>query len=257
MAFDLTCSAAPSVNYRSKAQIARVVTENWCATSMYCPACSSNALASTANNCPGIDFNCPKCGLSYQLKSSKTAFKNRVVDAGYDAMINAVRSAQVPNLLLLHYSAGWSIIDLFLIPSFFFTESSIEKRKPLSVKARRAGWIGCNILLDKIPVDGRIAIVSSGVITSPSEVRREYQRIKPLKDLNVDTRGWTLVVLNLVRKLDTQVVLLSDIYAFEPYLQSIHPQNKNIRAKIRQQLQILRDMGLLAFEGNGRYRVLQ
>ena len=35
----------------------------------------------------------------------------------------------------------------------------------------------------------------------------------------------------------------------------LHPQNRFVRPKIRQQLQILRDLGLLEFLGRGRYRV--
>ena len=223
---------------------------------MYCPACSSNSLTAAPNNCPGVDFTCPKCTLAYQLKSQKPALKNRVVDAGYDAMIRAIRSERVPNLFLLRYSSAWSVIDLFLVPSFFFTESAIEKRKPLSVKARRAGWIGCNILLDNIPVDGRIAVVSNGVAANPSYVRREYQRIKPLSALSSDMRGWTLDVLNVLRKIGKQAVSLADVYAFEQSLQALHPNNKNVKPKIRQQLQVLRDLGFLSFEGDGRYRVL-
>ena len=33
-----------------------------------------------------------------------------------------------------------------------------------------------------------------------------------------------------------------------------HPNNNNIRAKIRQQLQQLRDRGIISFLGNGRYQ---
>ncbi len=252
---DLACSLEPGLRYRSKAQIARVVTENWCATYMYCPACTSNSLTQAPNNCPGIDFTCPKCTLAYQLKSQKLALKNRVVDAGYDAMIRAIRSERIPNLLLLRYSPAWSVIDLLLVPSFFFTESAIEKRKPLSVTARRAGWVGCNILLGNIPIDGRITVVSASVVVNPIQVRQEYERIRPLSKLKGEMRGWTLDVLNILRKVGTQDISLSDVYAFERHLQGIHPNNNNIRAKIRQQLQALRDLGFLSFEGNGRYRI--
>ncbi|MEG1603603.1 MAG: hypothetical protein RR340_08305, partial [Cloacibacillus sp.] len=47
---------------------------------------------------------------------------------------------------------------------------------------------------------------------------------------------------------------LAQIYDFEEKLSAIHPENNNIRAKIRQQLQILRDRGLIEFAGRGRYR---
>src|SRR5271166_4975421 len=61
----------------------------------------------------------PMCSLGYQLKSRKTALKNRVVDAGYEAMIRAIRSEQVPNLFLLQYASSWSVVNLLLVPSFF------------------------------------------------------------------------------------------------------------------------------------------
>jgi type II restriction enzyme len=48
---------------------------------------------------------------------------------------------------------------------------------------------------------------------------------------------------------------LDDVYAFEDRLKAIYPGNNNIRPKIRQQLQVLRDRGWLSFVGRGRYRV--
>jgi len=172
-------------------------------------------------------------------------------------MIEAIHSEQVPNLVLLQYSPSWRVVNLLLIPSFFLTESAIEKRKPLSPEAERANWVGCNILLDNVPEDGRIAIVSDGIAASPSQVRKSYQRVQPLRELGLKVRGWTLDVLNVLRKLSKRELSLADFYEFEDYLQGLHPNNKNIRPKIRQQLQVLRELGYLAFEGNGRYRVLR
>ena len=47
---------------------------------------------------------------------------------------------------------------------------------------------------------------------------------------------------------------LDDIYSFEDALKQKHPQNKNVKPKIRQQLQMLRDKGFVEFLGNGQYR---
>ncbi len=47
---------------------------------------------------------------------------------------------------------------------------------------------------------------------------------------------------------------LEDVYACEAQLAALYPGNNNVRPKIRQQLQVLRDQGYLAFEGRGRYR---
>jgi hypothetical protein len=50
--------------------------------------------------------------------------------------------------------------DFILILKHFFVPDIIERRNPLSSDARRAGWEGCNILIDKVPEQGRIPIVS-------------------------------------------------------------------------------------------------
>ena len=68
-------------------------------------------------------------------------------------------------------------------------------------------------------------------------------------------RGWTLDVLNVVRSLGREDFSLADVYARSAELARLHPRNRFVRPKIRQQLQILRDLGLLEFLGRGRYRV--
>ena len=46
----------------------------------------------------------------------------------------------------------------------------VEKRKPLSPTARRAGWVGCNILISKIPKQGIIEIVKNGKVCDINDV---------------------------------------------------------------------------------------
>jgi type II restriction enzyme len=127
----------------------------------------------------------------------------KVHDAGYDAMVAAIRSDRAPNLFVLQYSSSWLVENLLLIPRAFFTESVIEKRKPLGPKARRAGWVGCNILLSEIPIDGKIEMVSAGCPLSERLVRDEFSRVRKLADLPPQLRGWTVDVLTAVRRLGT------------------------------------------------------
>ena len=61
-------------------------------------------------------------------------------------------------------------------------------------------------------------------------------------------------MLACVDDLSSDTFSLAEIYAFEDRLKALHPGNRNVRPKIRQQLQVLRDNGLLIFEGRGRYR---
>lgn len=48
---------------------------------------------------------------------------------------------------------------------------------------------------------------------------------------------------------------MQDVYAHQDELASLHPGNRHVRDKIRQQLQVLRDMGILTFLGGGGYRL--
>ncbi len=68
--------------------------------------------------------------------------------------------------------------------------------------------------------------------------------------------GWKLEVFKCIQQIQSQIFTSDDINRFENHLKSIYPTNKNILAKIRQQLQILRDMGLIEFLGKGKYKKL-
>ena len=71
---------------------------------------------------------------------------------------------------------------------------------------------------------------------------------------NIDSRGWLLDILNCVNGIEKQVFSLDEVYAYEDILSVKHPLNKNIRPKIRQQLQVVRDMGVIEFTQRGVYR---
>jgi type II restriction enzyme len=250
---NLQCRAELGFAYKAGSQIARVISEDWCSRELYCAACTSDRLSSSKVNTPAIDFVCPQCDQCFQLKSFKAWNQRKIPDAGYESMMRAIRSDRVPNLLVLQYSSDWLIKNLLLVPRVFFSETVIEKRPPLSSKAQRAGWVGCNILLDRIPQDGKIPVVANGAAVPERQVREEFSRIRKLAEVPPAVRGWTLDVLTTIRKLAKAHFSLQELYQLEPYLQNLHPQNRNVRAKMRQQLQILRDLGLIEFTSPGNY----
>lgn len=242
--------------YKSPAQRARVVTEAWAAANLFCPNCDSPRLQTSPANTPAVDFVCKRCEAAFQLKGQSKPFGQRILDAAHAAMLRAIHENRTPNLWALHYDPfAWRVQNLLLIPAYAFSASAIEKRKPLSHSARRAGWVGCNIVLSLIPEDARIRVVAGGVPSSPGRVRREYRRLAPLAKLDAEARGWTLDVLNAVRSLGKEYFTLSEVYAFDTHLSRLHPANRHVRPKIRQQLQILRDMGIVDFLGGGDYRL--
>ena len=172
--------------------------------------------------------------------------------------------------------------------------------------------------MNRVPAEARIALVitrSSGrepapnsseegqgsqsrltsaatIIVSPAEVREKFRLVKPLKDISVIQRGWTLDVLNIVRRLvesrrrglpgrsfgaktgdeslkstgqpeslrlltssPTNEFTTADVYAFERELEQLHPDNRHVKDKNRQQLQVLRNLGLLLHIDRGLCRL--
>ncbi len=250
----LQCEFKVAVRYTSPSQIARVITEHWCAKNLYCAACDADRLEQSAPNTKAFDFQCRNCSETYQVKGQRHLNLNRIVDGAYSALIAAVQRNAAPNLLVMNYSKDWYVRNLILVPSVFFTESVLEKRNPLGPRARRAGWIGCNILLFNVPLDGRIPLVSNDEILPPGEVRGAYRKCRQLRAIDWNRRGWTIDVLRVARKLRQNEFTLAQMYDFEPEFIELHPRNKNIRAKIRQQLQVLRDLDVIEFLGAGKYR---
>lgn len=62
--------------------------------------------------------------------------------------------------------------------------------------------------------------------------------------------GWMKLVYE---RLPSGIFKTSDIYQYEEEFQRIYPENRNIKAKIRQQLQFLRDMGLIKNPSRNRW----
>ena len=153
--------------------------------------------------------------------------------------------------------ATWEVRDLLLIPSFMFSESAVIKRlvalKP-DVKAESrfrppsaapVGWAatwtctasrprpGFKLLKPFFHGDTDILSVNSKhrpeacatVITPPEEVREKFERVKPLGQIKAKERGWTLDVLNAIRRLGKPDFTNDDVYAHDRELEELHPDN--------------------------------
>ncbi|MCD8100441.1 MAG: restriction endonuclease [Oscillospiraceae bacterium] len=243
--------AAP---YHSGAQKIRVMSENWVAENIYCPCCGNPHIQKLNNNKPVADFQCDYCGSIFELKSKKGSLGKKIADGAYDTMIERITSTQNPHLLLMTYSEKLSVTDMIIIPKFFFVPTVIERRKPLAETARRAGWVGCNIRICDIPAQGKINIITNQRLSNIDEVIHAYKRIAELRTDNIEKRGWLFDVLNCVNSIPTADFSLNEVYAYKDILQEKHLSNHNIEAKIRQQLQILRDAGFIEFLERGHYR---
>ena len=68
--------------------------------------------------------------------------------------------------------------------------------------------------------------------------------------------SWKKDVFECLVEIENDVFKLDTLYSFEKKLSVLHPNNKNIRPKIRQQLQYLREIGLVEFLKPGFYKKL-
>ena len=149
------------------------------------------------------------------------------------------------------------------MPSHSFTPAIIDPRKPFGPLARRAGWQRCNILIGQAPLAGRIPFIRTGLHIPKATVleqwrstrrRRAVRASSILRETKQTARGWLLAVMNAVEAIGRPEFTRDDVYAHEANLSVLYPGNNNARPKIRQQLQMLRDRGWLAFNGRGTYR---
>jgi type II restriction enzyme len=242
--------------YESGSQSARVWTERWVREWVYCPGCGNAKISTFPNNAPVADFFCPSCREEYELKSQKGKFGSKVLDGAFQAKCERLAASNNPNLFLLNYDLEkHSVVNLLIVPKHFFVREIIKRRKPLAPTARRAGWIGSYILLDQIPASGKIYIVRDAVLQPKEAVLAEWQKTLFLRDESLEARGWLIEVMKCVEAIGKTEFQIEDVYAYEDHLSRLYPGNQNVKPKIRQQLQYLRDRGYLDFVSRGYYRL--
>ena len=179
-----------------------------------------------------------------------------VVDSEYHQKAKAIKDGRAPHYVFLNYTGTvWSVTDLFVIPGHFLSLGILSPRL-LRKPTARAGWMGGNKLLNLLPEEARVYVVRNGVDRSPPAVRYDWKRYEFLKRGG----GWTADILSCVRILEFETsspefTLQRFCNRFERELASRYPKNRHIRAKIRQQLQILRDQDIITFLGGGHYKI--
>ena len=77
-----------------------------------------------------------------------------------------------------------------------------------------------------------------------------------IESIKQNLTGWLKDVFIVLNENPNDVLKLNDIYKYEDRLKLLHPRNQYVKDKIRQQLQVLRDLGLLQFLDRGVYRKL-
>jgi len=254
---NLSLNVKLAEGYKSNSQIARVLTESWVKENSYCPCCGEIPLNEFRNNMPAADFFCNKCSEEFELKSKSGKFSNTIPDGAYSTMIERINSNQNPNFFFLTYSKKWEVENFLIIPKQFFTSEIIIERKPLAITAKRAGWIGCNIDISNVANAGKVFLIKNSKIINRKNVENAFNQTLFLREKSVNSKGWILDIMMCVDAIKKDNFTLDEIYKFENKLKLKYPKNNFIKDKIRQQLQILRDKGIIDFIGRGKYKLIK
>ncbi len=243
--------------YNNNSQKIRIMSEAWVEKEIFCANCS-NELDSFENNKPVADFYCVDCKEEFELKSKSSNFGKKIQAGAYSLMIERITSSNCPHFFFMNYKIqNYQIQNFLLIPNYFFTPEIIEKRKPLSQNARRAGWVGSNILFEKIPNSGKIYYIKDTKIIPKQTVLANWQKTRFLgKTRSSELKGWILDIMNCIDEIGRDNFSLEELYSFEDFLKKKHPNNRHIKDKIRQQLQFLRDKNYIKFLGRGKYQLI-
>lgn len=254
---NLSFNTKIAAGYSSNSQIARILTENWVLNNSYCPSCGDLPLNEFANNRPVADFYCKTCLEEFELKSKAGKLTNTITDGAYTTMIERINAENNPNFFFLTYTKDWSVNDFLIIPKQFFTEETIIKRPALAPTARRAGWIGCNIDISKVAESGKVFLVKNAKIIDRDVVNQSFKKTLFLRQKSTEAKGWILDIMKCIDEIRTDVFNLDEVYSFEQKLKLKYQGNNFIKEKIRQQLQVLRDKGIIEFIGRGKYKKIK
>jgi hypothetical protein len=140
---------AVASRFVSAAQATRVALETWASFNLYCLNCERDELDQLPDNTPVADFACAVCESRYQLKGKNGRLGKKIPGAAYQPTVDAIRTGTMPEYVLVEFDTRFAtVVFVDAFPGRLITEERVEPRKPLSASARRAGWRGCNIVVE-------------------------------------------------------------------------------------------------------------
>lgn len=145
-------------HWKSKSRIIGRACELYCCKHIRCINCNSNDWLECKTNEKSKDQICNKCNKKYQIKcksSSEKQIRNiiknnvfKTLGGEYNTTLRSIEQDIDYIIVLYDKKSNYNILNIMHISSKYITEKNIIPRKPLSDKARRKGWQGCNIQFD-------------------------------------------------------------------------------------------------------------
>ncbi len=100
----------------------------------------------------------------------------------------------------------------------------------------------------------RVTTLRDAAIEAPPRVRLQRRQLARLVE---SFSGWLQLTMEGISQIRSDTFTMSEVFAVcAPLAASRFPENRHVREKLRQQMQRLRDLGLILFLGDGRYERL-
>lgn len=127
-----------------------------------CPRCGRpRHLTPLRANFPCADVICRFCGFlaqvkAYTLKGSSRGLPEQVLGAGWYVQRDQIMAGIYHGLYIVGFSQKGRLVRIYYVPAHILQGAPevFEPRNPLKETAKRAGWVGFNYNLRKLPMIG-------------------------------------------------------------------------------------------------------
>lgn len=147
-------------SWKSESRIIGRAGEIYSCEKIQCLKCNKINWLECNVNAKSKDQICKNCKKNYQIKCKNTTEKSynnikknnefKTIGAEYKTTLKSLEDEIDYIIILYNKKVNYNILDIIHIKSVDITCHNIIARKPLSNKAKRAGWQGCNLHFTKI-----------------------------------------------------------------------------------------------------------
>jgi len=252
---DLSLPASPLELSRSASQQARESTERWVNDNLYCVNCGRRDLERLQAGTPFRDFECGHCDEPFELKSTAGQLRDSIPAGGYDRSVRAFKEGRVPSFLLLSYSpADNRVTDLLAVNRALISQMALRRRERPLGRPGRENYYMSSLDFSRVPECARVPVVRHGFERPARFVRQSWDRFAFVRrPAEPEDRDWIRDILSCIARLPGRECTLGELYEFEPELAALYPNNRHIRDKVRQKLQVLCRKGVLRRVVSGVY----
>ena len=142
--------------YASRSQVARVAIETWAARNVLCWRCNG-ALIPAPPNTHLLDAICVNGKHEVQVKAFSGIAGDKITGAAFEPIRKRLFEGVLPDYLLISYDRPREVVVLAeYIDGETIVRERIVRRRPLSVTARRAGWVGA--VIDLQDLDRKVVV---------------------------------------------------------------------------------------------------